>query len=115
MYSKDDFGKDLIKEVRDRTIRQYYKKISCLMKSEDDQALFRRYESLDEGAKKFIKDLIPMIVDTSLHNTLCMIEDSENFILTIGEDDIRDISDGLTGELYTEDGWIAKYSSECSI
>jgi hypothetical protein len=112
MYSKDDFGKDLIKEVRDRTIRQYHKKTSGLMKSEDDQALFRRYESLDESAKEFIKDLIPMIVDTSLHNTLCMIEDSDNFILTVGEDDIRNVSDGLAGELYTEDGWIAKYSSE---
>ena len=112
MYSKEDFGKDLMKEVRDRTIRQYNKTIKGLMKAEDDQALFRRYESLDDNAKGLIKDLIPLIVDTSLHFTLCMIEDSDDFTLCIGEDDIRDLSDGLAGELYGNEGWIAKYSSD---
>ncbi len=112
MYSKDDFGRDLIEEVRDRTIRLYDKKLSGAMKAEEDQALYEQYRSLDENAKIFVKNLIPMIVDTSMHNTLCMIEDSDDFVLSIGDDDVRDLSDGLAGELYTDDGWISRFSSE---
>jgi hypothetical protein len=28
-----------------------------------------------------------------------------------GKENIRELSDGLSGEIYTEDGWIAKYSN----
>ena len=55
MYSKDDFGRDLIEEVRDRTIRLYDKKLSGAMKAEEDQALYEQYRSLDENAKIFVR------------------------------------------------------------
>ena len=41
-----------------------------------------------------------------------MIEDSDDFVLSIRDDDVRDLSDGLAGELYTDDGWISRFSSE---
>lgn len=46
-----------------------------------------------------------------------MIEQNEEYDLIKYTDDeksfvsLRDISDGLSGELYTEDGWIEKFST----
>lgn len=54
-------------------------------------------------------------IDETLHQVLWMFERSERFDITTrlesGETvSLRDASDGLSGELYTEDGWLARYS-----
>lgn len=54
--------------------------------------------------------LIPEIVDVSLHNMLFMIEENDDIELLFENENLKEISDGLAGELYTEDGWIDKFS-----
>lgn len=63
-----------------------------------------------------INQAIVSSIDDVVHNFLWMLEQHEDIDLLCGEDDesakenVRDLSDGLTGEIYTEDGWIAKFS-----
>lgn len=47
-----------------------------------------------------------------MHNMLFMIEEHEEIELLYKEENIAEKSDGLSGELYTEDGWIEKYSKK---
>lgn len=48
----------------------------------------------------------------TIDNMLCMLEDNEDFALIKDGENIAELSDGLSGELYTEDGWISKYSEQ---
>ncbi|EFS6814276.1 hypothetical protein JR617_000290 [Listeria monocytogenes] len=52
-----------------------------------------------------------MIVDNTLFNILTMFEQSEDKLtLLANHENIIEASDGLAGELFTEDGWISKFS-----
>ena len=109
----DEFGKTLIQETRDRTIRLVDKKICGKMKDAESQLLFDKIQQLNNPkAEQIIKDLVPMVTDLCIHNILCMVEDSDDISILYDGEDISETSDGLAGELYTEDGWIEKYSSQ---
>jgi hypothetical protein len=54
-------------------------------------------------------------IDETLHQVLWLFERSEQFDITARLESgeilsLRDASDGLAGELYTEDGWLARFS-----
>lgn len=108
----EEFGKIFIKEVRDRTIDVFDRKTQGLMKSKESQLLFERVNKLNDEQKSLISDIIPQIVDLSIHNMLCLFEEHDEFQIIVGGENIADISDGLAGELYTSDGWIEKFSEQ---
>lgn len=70
------------------------------------------------GQSELIKDLVPEIVDTTIHNLLWTLEQEEMIDVTVNVDvdgklaSLKDVSDGLAGELYTEDGWIFRFSKK---
>ena len=41
-----------------------------------------------------------------------MIEQNDDIKVLVGENDLKEMSDGLEGELYTEDGWIERLSTD---
>lgn len=41
-----------------------------------------------------------------------LIEQNDDIKVMVGDNDIKEDSDGLEGELYTEDGWINRFSKE---
>ena len=108
----NEFGEVLIKEVRDRTIRLFDKKVQGVMKDRDSQLLFEKVSKLSKEQQLLINEIIPQIVDLSLHNMLCIFEEHDEFQIVIDGENIADISDGLSGELYTSDGWIEKFSEQ---
>ena len=67
---------------------------------------------MNDEQKSLISDIIPQIVDLSIHNMLCLFEEHDEFQIIVDGENIADISDGLSGELYTSDGWIEKFSEQ---
>ncbi|MBQ6566281.1 MAG: hypothetical protein IJR93_07295 [Treponema sp.] len=108
----DFFGKILIDDVRDRTIRNIDSIVTGRMKDEDSQCLYKKICLLSLKQNELINELIPKIVDFTLHNMLEMFEEHEEIELTVKGRNLNEISDGLAGELYTEDGWIQKYTKQ---
>ncbi|ADZ85084.1 hypothetical protein QTL86_22675 [Cellulosilyticum sp. ST5] len=106
------FGEILISDVRDRTIRSYDMRINGKMKDESSQKLYSEVEQLDITQRQLIERIVPQIVDLSIHNMLCMLEEHSNIDMQIEGESISEISDGLSGELYTEDGWIQRFSNQ---
>jgi hypothetical protein len=108
------FGELLIKRVRDEAIEQWEKTIHGQMKDEASKRLHNLITT--SGQSELLIELIPHIVDTTLHHLLWTLEQEDLLDVTVSEDDnhvsIKEISDGLTGELYTKDGWISRYSSK---
>lgn len=108
----EKFGEIFIKEVRDRSIRIFDKRIQGVMKDENSQNLFRKVNCLDDNEKQLINELIPQVVDLCMHNMLCMFEEHDDFVISIDEENLNDLSDGLAGELYSADGWISRFSEQ---
>jgi hypothetical protein len=61
--------------------------------------------------------LVPEIVDAVLHHLLWTFEQNEHIRIAMDLADeqvesLNAISDGLPGELYSDEGWIARFSKE---
>ena len=112
MEALNKFGEILIKDVRDCTINEFDRKLAGAVKSERAQLLSDKMNKCDSEAQEFINEIIPVLVDLSLHKLLCMVEENDSVAITIDGQDVAEISDGLAGELYGDYGWIKNYSEE---
>ena len=106
----DEFGKILITEVRDGTIDSMNKMIDGTMKGTIAKLIRKKIAILNNEQIEILKWLIPEIVDFSLDSMLFMFEGHPDLQLVFQGVDLKEVSDGLSGELYTEDGWIQKFS-----
>jgi hypothetical protein len=110
----DRFGALLIEKVREETISQWHKLLDGSLKGERAKRLKALLASLGSGGKETFRQLIPEIVDSVLHQLLWMIEQEEDVRLGILVNDklypdLREVSDGLSGELYSDRGWIKRF------
>jgi hypothetical protein len=112
----DNFGKILIEEVRDRVLHLGELIRDGHMNSIENKDLYNRIKKLSPECQEVLKDFACALVDKTIHHSLWMIEQNDEYDLVKYSKDkspplsLRDISDGLCAELYTEDGWIEKYS-----
>ena len=111
----DLFGRILIQRIRDEAIEEWYDILNGKKKGVTAKKIQKLLTSFDEEQLDVLRQIIPEIVDTTLHYLLWTLEQENSinvFVEINGEmnSNIRDVSDGLAGELYSEDGWIAKYS-----
>ncbi|MGA3282913.1 MAG: epimerase [Verrucomicrobiota bacterium] len=116
--SLDKFGELLMKRVRDKAIGDWERFISGEMKGATAERVQQQIVSLTPEQRDTLCNLIPLIVDTTLHHLLFTAEQERSLQLIIdnpGESaahNLRDISDGLSGELYGKHGWIARFSKK---
>lgn len=108
----EQFGRIIIKDVRDRTIKDIDKCTSGIYKSERGLKISKQYSELKNEKKEFVDYLITEIIDNTIHNFLEMLEQNDDIEVKFNSKNIVEESDGLAGELYTEDGWIQKYTTE---
>jgi hypothetical protein len=105
------FGELLMKDVRDISIRTMDKIIDGRMKGEIAKKIQEELETIDEK-EEILKKIVPYIVDRTLDNLLFCLEQNSEIELLYEEENIVQLSDGISGELYSDDGWIARYSKE---
>lgn len=111
------FGKELVKSVRDWAISEIDGILDGKSPAPGDAPIRREMEGLDPRAQEFIKKLVPMIVDTTLHYVMFMFEHPTHHGIRIavttsdGEvfPDLNAQSDGLAGDLLA---WVQVYSKQ---
>lgn len=111
----DDFGKLLISKVRDNALDDLLSIVEGRMKSPLAKQMSERINStMDETGKQALKMFAMNMVDRTLHYLLTLIEENKSICLSFkndaGEAELVQISDGLAGELYSDEGWISEYS-----
>lgn len=111
MSELDEFGKVFIKETRDLSINNMNKKLYGQIINEEGKELHNKFDGFTDEQKNVIKNIVSKTVDTVIDNFLFMIEQHDEIALLYNDVNLNEASDGLSGELYTEDGWIQKYSS----
>lgn len=115
----DRFGELLMRRIRDEAISDWDMILDGTMKDERSQKVRAELAGLDFDSSQvaFIRWLIPQVVDTTLHHLLWTLEQEETVNVAVKTEgaeiaSLREASDGLAGELYSEDGWIARFSKE---
>jgi hypothetical protein len=113
----DKFGELLVKRVRDKAIDEWEKIISGQMLGETAERARQRLARVDASHRSVLLSLVPLVVDTTLHHLLWTMEQEQDLDVQIKDDDgtswsLRDISDGLTGELPSDEGWVFRYSQK---
>jgi hypothetical protein len=110
----DFFGEKLITKVRDYTLGDFDSIVRGKMKSDVARKLAEDVSSLDASAQNTLERVVCHMVDRALHNLLWMIDSNPELDVAYLADGqpthMKTVSDGLAGELYSDDGWIAKYS-----
>ncbi len=108
----DNFGENFIKSVRDNTLFDFDLIVDGKMKSQRAILLHEQIAKLDNEQVELLKFIIKTFVDKALFNSLFFFEEGDWQISNPSKkiENLSDLSDGLSGELYTEDGWIAKFS-----
>ncbi|MFK2379646.1 hypothetical protein ACIXN9_09915 [Bacteroides fragilis] len=110
----NEFGEVLISEIRDKTLMNFEKIITGVLKGETNQTLYKQISVMSLADQETLKRIVYRMVDLTIHNTLFLFEESEdNWVISnpiLGIENLSELSDGLSGELYGGNGWIAKYS-----
>jgi hypothetical protein len=109
----DRCGELLMHKVRGRAVDQWSRILSGTMRDQESRELF---ESLDPDQRAIVNDLVPRIVDTVMHFSLCLFSSEHGLRLAVQDEkehliDVAALSDGLPGELYTEEGWISRFAT----
>lgn len=113
----DLFGQVLMGRIRDEAIDDWERIFQGKMRDNESKKIFETLNTFSPEQVKFIINLFPKIVDTTLHHLLWILEQEEDINVLIKAEgnkviNVREVSDGLSGELYTEDGWISRFSNK---
>jgi hypothetical protein len=110
----DKFGKLLMQNLRDRAIDYYVLLVVGHWQGYHAQGLHRRLQSLSEEQRQLLLTCLIEALDTGIHDFLFKLQEQADFensiqVLVDGTDIIA-ASDGLHGESYGDEGWIARFS-----
>ncbi|MDX5630943.1 MULTISPECIES: hypothetical protein [unclassified Brenneria] len=106
----DEFGCSVMRMVRDRSIDRFDKIQSGTLKSQRAIELHNLLSTFDDEQKKIIKELLIESIDNTIFNFLFLFEEDDKKEILVSGKNITEISDGLSGELFTKDGWISRFS-----
>jgi len=112
----DKFGELFVKFGRDNAIRRWYAIIDGKMGGIWAEEIRKLLEGLSPEAIQALRDVTPHLVDSVLTNLMYGLEESEDVNVSVRLQDghiikdLSEVSDGLAGELYSEAGWIARFS-----
>ena len=112
--SLDIFGEFLVKNLRDKGIGNTETLLSNKSKSPSNLKIQTEIGQFNEPQKDLIKEIVIKSIDVAIHDFLFSLQelaDFENNIqISVNGKNIVELSDGIHGESYSENGWNAKFS-----
>lgn len=111
----DLFGKMMMENVRDESIDMAELIISGKMKDKRMMSVINELQDVSAEQKEAYIKIAIRAVDITLSHFMWFIEQEDKVDLIIRDDEtysIKLISDGLKGELFSEDGWISRFSGK---
>lgn len=111
----EKFGRLVISELWDRPIEHHDLLAKGYWKTPGLQDLQAALVNLPEDQKQLVRRCVIEALNTGLHGLLSALQDAHNLKQGIevmaDNQNVAEISDGLQGEPYGGNGWIAKYGS----
>jgi len=108
--SLDKFGKLLIEIFKDDGLFWYKKLCKGKIKWDNIQGLQNKVKALDSETQQLFAVYLGQSMISALHDFLHWIDNSEDIRIFVDGKNITELSDGIHGELFTSDGWEARFS-----
>lgn len=106
----DKFGKFLVENLRDKGVNFAELLLEGHWKAETFLSLKNKLGKLTDAEIEAVKKVVIATMDSAIHDFLFALqEQSEIQILSDGEN-VVELSDGIHGEQFSDEGWFAKYS-----
>lgn len=110
----DNFGKGLMQYSRDSTLNTVSKILQGKIKSPNHKIVGEALQDLTPEERKAVEDLAKLLFNEMFFEFEQFLNRYTEYKLMYSdgesEVDLLDISDGLFGEMFGDDGWIEKYS-----
>jgi hypothetical protein len=110
----DTFGKFLVDNLRDKGISHAEWLIDGRWKAPALQDIQSGLSSLSAAQKETVRKAVISTIDSAIHDFLFALQEQADFDNTIqilvNGNNIVELSDGIHGESFSEDGWNAKFS-----
>lgn len=108
----DSFGKILMEGLRDSSINYFDMLSEGKWKAPDLQTLQTDLKIFNEEQISIMRRALISSIDTGIHDFLFKLQqqEEEGIAIVVNGKNLADISDGLHGELFTEDGWYQRFS-----
>jgi len=111
MNKLDKLGKLISEDLRDSALSRYLDIESGSLRSKKAMGLNKELSSFSEEQKEIVRKILTNSIDAGIHDFLFALEEGQSEVRVMVEgEDMADLSDGLQGEIFTEDGWFEKYS-----
>ncbi|WP_127531005.1 hypothetical protein [Paenibacillus kobensis] len=110
----DKFGEFMMKNLRDRAIDHYDMLSDGMCKSPSLQQIQAELNQFNEEQKNLIRTIVFRCVGNGIHDLLFGLQEAydndEKIAVIVDGVNVAEVSDGLQGELFTEDGWYHRFS-----
>jgi hypothetical protein len=110
----DIFGQFVMENLRDRAISYYDNLARGHWKAPSLQSLQAALLSLNEREREIVRRSIVSAVDHAIHDFLFKLQEQADFEhsieVKVNGINVEDRGDGLHGEPFGPDGWMAKFS-----
>jgi hypothetical protein len=110
----DKFGSFIVKNLRDQALDDLEMLLRGAWKSSATQDMQRRLGLLTDDQKQLFREVANRVITTGMHEFLFALQEmsdaNKGVEVQVDGSNIASLSDGLHGEIFSEEGWIAKYS-----
>lgn len=112
----DKFGQFLMQRLRDRAYVHLDGLLDGHWKAPALKKLQRDLRKLDPDQQAILRRALVSSIDSAIHDFLFAIQevhdDDGSIAIEVDGKNVAALSDGLHGELFTDDGWFARFSAE---
>ena len=112
--SLDKFGKFLVENLRDKGIEHAELLLKSYWKDPDLKNIQNELSNLSDAQKDIVLNAIINTVDTAIHDFLFALQEQADFDneiqIMVDNENVVELSDGIHGEAYSDEGWYAKFS-----
>ena len=110
----DRFGEFVVQNLRDKMLHDLEMLLSGSWKAPNAQGIQQWLANMSEADREQIRDLAEHLVTTGMHDLLFALQEQADtdgpICVTVGGVDVARQSDGMHGEIFSDDGWIARFS-----
>jgi len=111
----ETFGEFFVNNTIDKGLDRLYALRNNKIQSPSTEELRNQLSKLSEDEFKVVENSVINVLMTTLHDFLFQLEEnSESIELMVNSKDVLTLSDGLAGELFSDEGWINKNSNYAS-
>lgn len=112
--SLDKFGEFFVRNTRDKMLGDLDMLLRGAWKAPASQALQAKLAGFTDAQKAVIREVAEHMTTTGMHDLLFALQeeaDADGFVrVLVDGTEVTKLSDGMHGEIFTEDGWIARFS-----